>query len=95
MPEIAEREPKGFSVGCGRVGLLFRGRVVRPRAAQGCFWQADSLMPCSLRNRPEKMELFTMTLNDQKECVHRILTNTETQEVIDAVDAESASAGDS
>jgi 20S proteasome subunit alpha 3 len=43
----------------------------------------------------EKMELFTMTLNDQKECVHRILTNTEAQEVIDAVDAESASAGDS
>jgi 20S proteasome subunit alpha 3 len=43
----------------------------------------------------EKMELFTMTLNDQKECVHRILTNTEAQDVIDAVDAESASAGDS
>jgi len=44
VPEIAEREPKVFSVGCGRVGLLFRGRVVRPRAAQGCFWQADSIL---------------------------------------------------
>ena len=59
MPEIAEREPKVFSVGCGRVGLPFWGRVVRPRAAQGRFWQADSFMPCSLGNGPEKMELFT------------------------------------
>ena len=42
MPEIAEREPKVFSVGCGRVGWLFRGRVVRLRAAQGCFCPAES-----------------------------------------------------
>lgn len=43
----------------------------------------------------EKMELFTMTLNDKKECVHHILTKTEAQKVIDAVEAESAPAGDS
>jgi len=42
VPEIAEREPKVFSVGCGRVDVLFRGRVVRLRAAQGCFWPAES-----------------------------------------------------
>lgn len=42
----------------------------------------------------EKMELFTMTLNDKKECVHHILTKKEAQQIIDAVEAESASAGD-
>ena len=43
----------------------------------------------------EKMELFTMTLNDKSECVHHILTKTEAQQVIDSVEAESAPAGDS
>lgn len=43
----------------------------------------------------DKMELFTMTLNDKKECVHHILTSEEAKQVIDAVEAESASAGDS
>lgn len=45
----------------------------------------------------EKMELFTMTLvgeGDKKECVHRILSKKETQDIIDAVEAESASSGD-
>lgn len=42
----------------------------------------------------EKMELFTMTLNDKKECVHHILTKKETQAIIDSVEAESASGGD-
>lgn len=42
----------------------------------------------------EKMELFTMTLDENKGCVHHILTKTEAQEVIDAVDAEAASTGD-
>jgi 20S proteasome subunit alpha 3 len=42
----------------------------------------------------EKMELFTLTLNDKKECVHHILTKKEAQEVIDAVEAEAAAAGD-
>lgn len=42
----------------------------------------------------EKMELFTMTLNDKSECVHHILNKQETQTVIDAVEAESAAAGD-
>eukprot|EP00540_Astrosyne_radiata_P002029 CAMPEP_0116843706 /NCGR_PEP_ID=MMETSP0418-20121206/12241_1 /TAXON_ID=1158023 /ORGANISM="Astrosyne radiata, Strain 13vi08-1A" /LENGTH=286 /DNA_ID=CAMNT_0004474497 /DNA_START=58 /DNA_END=918 /DNA_ORIENTATION=- len=50
----------------------------------------------------EKMELFCMTLADsdddkkkEPECVHHILTTKEAQEVLDAVAAESASAGDS
>jgi 20S proteasome subunit alpha 3 len=43
----------------------------------------------------EKMELFTLTLNEKKECVHHILTKAEVQEIIDAVEAESATAGDS
>lgn len=43
----------------------------------------------------DKMELFTMTLNDENECVHHILTSKEAQAVIDQVEAESASAGDS
>lgn len=43
----------------------------------------------------EKMELFTMTLDGDGECVHSILTKKEAQEIIDAVEAEAASAGDS
>jgi 20S proteasome subunit alpha 3 len=43
----------------------------------------------------EKMELFTMTLDESKSCVHHILTKKEAQEVIDAVEADAASAGDS
>ena len=42
----------------------------------------------------DKMELFTMTLNDKNECVHHILTSKEAKAVIDQVEAESASAGD-
>lgn len=42
----------------------------------------------------EKMELYTMSLEDG-ECSHHILTKEEAQKVIDAVEAESASAGDS
>jgi 20S proteasome subunit alpha 3 len=43
----------------------------------------------------EKMELYTMTLDENGECVHHILNKEEASKVIDAVDAESASAGDS
>mmetsp|Transcript_10758 Transcript_10758/g.17828 ORF Transcript_10758/g.17828 Transcript_10758/m.17828 type:complete len:257 (+) Transcript_10758:97-867(+) len=48
----------------------------------------------------EKMELFTMTLNDDdaedaETCQHHILTQAEAQVVIDQVESESASAGDS
>jgi 20S proteasome subunit alpha 3 len=43
----------------------------------------------------EKMELFTMTLDENKECVHHILTKKEAQDIIDSVETESASAGDS
>lgn len=42
----------------------------------------------------EKMELYTMTLDENKKCVHHILTKKEAQEIIDAVEAESAAAGD-
>jgi 20S proteasome subunit alpha 3 len=42
----------------------------------------------------EKMELYTMTL-DNGECVHNILNKVQAQAVIDAVEAEAASAGDS
>ena len=42
----------------------------------------------------EKMELYTMTI-ENGECVHHILNKTEAQQVIDAVEAEAASAGDS
>jgi hypothetical protein len=45
VPEIAEREPKVFSVGCSRVGWLFRRLVVRGRAAQGWFSPVDSFTP--------------------------------------------------
>jgi len=43
----------------------------------------------------EKMELFTMRLDENKEVVHHILTKSEAQTVIDQVEAETASAGDS
>ncbi|CAB9511642.1 Proteasome subunit alpha type [Seminavis robusta] len=43
----------------------------------------------------EKMELFTMKLDESKKCVHRILTKEEAQEVIDSVEQEAAAAGDS
>eukprot|EP00553_Chaetoceros_curvisetus_P006753 CAMPEP_0204625584 /NCGR_PEP_ID=MMETSP0717-20131115/11339_1 /ASSEMBLY_ACC=CAM_ASM_000666 /TAXON_ID=230516 /ORGANISM="Chaetoceros curvisetus" /LENGTH=273 /DNA_ID=CAMNT_0051641329 /DNA_START=63 /DNA_END=884 /DNA_ORIENTATION=+ len=43
---------------------------------------------------PEKMELFAMTV-ENGECVHKILNKEETQKVIDDVEAEGASAGDS
>ena len=43
----------------------------------------------------EKMELYTMTRDENGQCVHKILTKAEAQKVIDAVEAESASAGDS
>lgn len=43
----------------------------------------------------EKMELFTMTLNEKKEVVHHILTKKETEEVIQSVEQEAAAAGDS
>lgn len=42
----------------------------------------------------EKMELFTLMMNDKKECVHHILTKAEAQAVIDAVEAEASAAGD-
>jgi 20S proteasome subunit alpha 3 len=42
----------------------------------------------------EKMELFTLMLSDRNECVHHILTKKEAQSVIDAVEAEAATAGD-
>jgi len=43
----------------------------------------------------EKMELYTMTRDENGGCVHHILNKEEASRVIDAVDAESASAGDS
>ena len=42
----------------------------------------------------EKMELFTLVLNEKNESVHHILTKKEAQAVIDAVEAEAATAGD-
>merc|ERR1711865_1311919 len=49
---------------------------------------------------PEKMELFAMTLEDvdgsgNKQCVHKILNKEETQKIIDEVEADAATAGDS
>eukprot|EP00934_Nitzschia_sp_Nitz4_P002042 Nitzschia sp. Nitz4//scaffold61_size107673//56019//57015//NITZ4_004238-RA/size107673-snap-gene-0.113-mRNA-1//-1//CDS//3329555719//2042//frame0 len=41
----------------------------------------------------EKMELYTMTLENGK-CRHHILTQAEAQQVVDAVEAEAAAAGD-
>jgi 20S proteasome subunit alpha 3 len=43
----------------------------------------------------EKMELFKMTLDEKGKVVHQILTKEEAQAVVDAVEAESSSAGDS
>jgi len=43
----------------------------------------------------EKMELYTMTKDENGECIHHILNKEEASRVIDAVEAESASAGDS
>jgi len=43
----------------------------------------------------EKMELYTMTKDESGVCVHHILNQEEASKVIDAVEAESASAGDS
>lgn len=43
----------------------------------------------------EKLELFTMSLDEQGKCVHKILTEEEAKAVIAEVDAEFASAGDS
>jgi|UniRef100_A0A8J9X2E4 20S proteasome subunit alpha 3 len=43
----------------------------------------------------EKMELFTMRLDENKQCVHHILTKDEAQAVLEQVEAESAAAGDS
>ena len=43
----------------------------------------------------EKLELFTMSLDEDGKCVHKILTEEEAKAVIAEVDAESASAGDS
>lgn len=42
----------------------------------------------------DKMELFTLSLDDEGNCTHRILKAEEAQKVIDEVEAESASAGD-
>jgi 20S proteasome subunit alpha 3 len=42
----------------------------------------------------EKMELFTMTLDENNKCVHHILTKKEAQAIIDAVEAEAAPSGD-
>jgi 20S proteasome subunit alpha 3 len=43
----------------------------------------------------EKMELFTMSLDDKQQVVTKILSKAEAQAVIDAVESESASSGDS
>ena len=43
----------------------------------------------------EKMELYTMTRDENGACVHRILNQEEASKVVEAVEAESASAGDS
>lgn len=42
----------------------------------------------------EKLELFTMSLDEAGNCVHKILTEAEAKAVIAEVDAEAASAGD-
>ena len=43
----------------------------------------------------EKMELYSMTVDENGSCVHKILNKEEAQKVIDDVEAEAASAGDS
>eukprot|EP00586_Coscinodiscus_wailesii_P020954 CAMPEP_0172494962 /NCGR_PEP_ID=MMETSP1066-20121228/59868_1 /TAXON_ID=671091 /ORGANISM="Coscinodiscus wailesii, Strain CCMP2513" /LENGTH=260 /DNA_ID=CAMNT_0013266321 /DNA_START=163 /DNA_END=942 /DNA_ORIENTATION=+ len=42
----------------------------------------------------DKMELFVMTLDDTKQCVHKILTDDEVKKIIKEVEDEAASAGD-
>ena len=42
----------------------------------------------------EKLELFTMSLDEDGNCVHKILTEEEAKAVIAEVEAEAASAGD-
>jgi len=44
---------------------------------------------------PDKMELFCMTLDEEGECSHKILSGAEAQKVIDEVEAEAAPSGDS
>lgn len=44
---------------------------------------------------PEKLELFTMSLDEDGACVHRILNEAEARAVIEEVEAETASSGDS
>lgn len=44
---------------------------------------------------PDKMELFCMSLDDNGECSHKILSSEEAQKVIDEVEAENAPSGDS
>lgn len=43
---------------------------------------------------PDKMELFSMTLDADGNCKHTILSSDETKEVMDSVEAETAAAGD-
>lgn len=43
---------------------------------------------------PDKMELFSMTLDADGNCKHTILSSDETQKVMDSVDVETAAAGD-
>ena len=44
---------------------------------------------------PDKMELFCMSLDEDGECSHKILSSDEAQKVIDEVEAEAAPSGDS
>mmetsp|Transcript_20548 Transcript_20548/g.37072 ORF Transcript_20548/g.37072 Transcript_20548/m.37072 type:complete len:269 (+) Transcript_20548:76-882(+) len=44
---------------------------------------------------PKALELFTMSLGEDGNCVHKILNEEEAKAVIDEVEAETASAGDS
>jgi 20S proteasome subunit alpha 3 len=44
---------------------------------------------------PEKLELFTMSLDEDGNCVHKILSEAEAKAVIAEVDAETATSGDS
>lgn len=43
---------------------------------------------------PEKLELFTMTLDEDGSCLHKILNEEEAKAVIAEVEAETATAGD-
>lgn len=42
----------------------------------------------------DKMELFTLSLGENGQCIHRILTKAETTAIIEAVAAETAASGD-